>query len=963
MKHSNQKKYICVLLLMLMGWFPTVDIAAATMKAASPNSEMLYDGDDAEVEAMRKYLLEGLYSCEKRLAELEKMLKGKATEDEAPKLYEKFWKIKFLINDAYTAIYYVSTKQELENFELEYLKEIWVKLDELRKEIEEFNSVPLFFLNAENFPDANFRKALASELGISEGDAITEAKIAATTWLNVSSKQIADLTGIEHFTALTTLYCYRNQLTSLDVSKSTALTELVCFRNQIKGEEMDALVASLPTVSKGDFWVIDTKNANEENVCTKSQVSVAKEKGWTVYDYNGSSSNKQEYEGSEDAAAGLLLNAANFPDANFRAALASQLKISEGDEITKRMILMTHSLKIDNKSITDLAGIEYFTELVKLSCAKNQLMSLDLSKNTELTELYCQYNQLTSLDVSNNAMLTTLYCSSNQLTSLDVSNNAMLTTLYCSSNQLTSLDVSNNAMLTTLYCSSNQLTSLDVSGCTALTELSCTWNQLTSLDVSGCTALTKLTCYENRLTSLDASGCTALTELDCRCNKLTSLDVSGCITLKELLCTSNKLVSLDVSRNTMLTYLACEYNQLTSLDVSNNTALTHLYCYNNQLTSLNVSRNTALTNLSCWGNQLTLLDVSKNTALETLFCDDNQLSLLDVSKNAALTLLSCGENQLTSLDVSKNTALKSLYCYNNQLTSLDVSNNTALTTLSCGENQLTSLDVSKNTALQYLYCYNNQLTSLDVSKNTALTELYCYSNKIKGEAMDALVTSLPAVSVSWCSFYVIDTTDENEGNVCTKSQVAVAKEKGWTVYNYNGSWSNRQEYEGSDDPEQEIDPVDEGDNIDYGNDMDENSDLDGNVIGDIYYNINTGNGGYDAAEGCIVVTKPTDDGTVDDLEGKDIFGEDFKSQFTGIVFKVPAGKGTIKVDAETTGNMLLKVKIGSNEPVEMELNGKLKVTFPYNVSEATYVYIYAGAANEAKGFGKASARLPQPMPP
>ena len=49
--------------------------------------------------------------------------------------------------------------------------------------------------------------------------------------------------------------------------------------------------------------------------------------------------------------------------------------------------------------------------------------------------------------------------------------------------------------------------------------------------------------------------------------------------------------------------------------------------------------------------------------------------------------------------------------------------------------------------------------------------------------------------------------------------------------------------------------------------------------------------------------------------------------------------------------MLLKVKIGANDPVEMELNGKLKVTFPYNVSETTLVYIYAGAANEAKGFG------------
>ena len=57
-------------------------------------------------------------------------------------------------------------------------------------------------LNAENFPDANFRAALASILGISEGDEITEAKIAATTTLNVYSRSIADLTGIEHFTAL-----------------------------------------------------------------------------------------------------------------------------------------------------------------------------------------------------------------------------------------------------------------------------------------------------------------------------------------------------------------------------------------------------------------------------------------------------------------------------------------------------------------------------------------------------------------------------------------------------------------------------------------------------------------------------------------------------------------------------------------------------------------------------------------
>ena len=90
------------------------------------------------------------------------------------------------------------------------------------------------------------------------------------------------------------------------------------------------------------------------------------------------------------------------------------------------------------------------------------------------------------------------------------------------------------------------------------------------------------------------------------------------------------------------------------------------------------------------------------------------------------------------------------------------------------------------------------------------------------------------------------------------------------------------------------------------------------------------------------MVKPTSDEQVQQLEGQDIFGEEFRNQFTGIVFKVEAGRGTIKVKAETKGNMVLKVKIGNNPPMEMELEGKIKATFPYNVSEPTYVYIYAG---------------------
>ena len=43
---------------------------------------------------------------------------------------------------------------------------------------------------------------------------------------------IRSLKGIEYFTALTELWCFDNQFTSLDVSKNTALKGLYCNSNQ-----------------------------------------------------------------------------------------------------------------------------------------------------------------------------------------------------------------------------------------------------------------------------------------------------------------------------------------------------------------------------------------------------------------------------------------------------------------------------------------------------------------------------------------------------------------------------------------------------------------------------------------------------------------------------------------------------------------------------------------------------------
>jgi len=117
--------------------------------------------------------------------------------------------------------------------------------------------------------------------------------------------------------------------------------------------------------------------------------------------------------------------------------------------------------------------------------------------------------------------------------------------------------------------------------------------------------------------------------------------------------------------------------------------------------------------------------------------------------------LYCHDNQLASLDVSQNTALQTLNCCENQLTTLDVSANAALKSLDCGWNQLTSLDVSQNNALQALYCYGNQLTSLDVSQNTALQTLNCCENQLT--TLD--VSANTALRDLYCSTNQLTTLD------------------------------------------------------------------------------------------------------------------------------------------------------------------------------------------------------------
>ena len=103
------------------------------------------------------------------------------------------------------------------------------------------------------------------------------------TQLHCGYNQLPEL-DISKNTMLTDLRCQSNQLTALDVSACTQLTKLYIDQNQIYGSAMDELVESLPSVTKGETYVI--YNKNEQNVMTKAQVAAVKAKGWIPYEYS-----------------------------------------------------------------------------------------------------------------------------------------------------------------------------------------------------------------------------------------------------------------------------------------------------------------------------------------------------------------------------------------------------------------------------------------------------------------------------------------------------------------------------------------------------------------------------------------------------------------------------------------------------------------------------------------------------
>ena len=347
-----------------------------------------------------------------------------------------------------------------------------------------------------------------------------------------------------------------------------------------------------------------------------------------------------------------------IPDANFKTALIDLgIDTSGNGEIEESEALVVTQLDISNKNISDLEGIQFFTNLL---------------------ELNCDHNQLTSINITNLTKLVVLSVTENSLTSLNIINFSDLKTLYAGNNVLTTLTITNSLNIETISLIDNQLISIDASGLTKLTSFDYQNNPtLESININGATSLTSLNCgICDNLNSLNFIGATSLENITFDSTQLTSLDVSNLINLKNLHILNSQLTSVTFENNPNLETIYLNFNFITSLDVSNLPSLKNINASDNQISSFNVENSLNIESIQIDINKLTSLDVSNLPNLIRLNCWDNNLETLfiknginetvDFTGNPNLTYICADEGQLNEIqsDIDSNglSAVVNSYC-------------------------------------------------------------------------------------------------------------------------------------------------------------------------------------------------------------------------------------------------------------------------------------------------------------
>ena len=305
----------------------------------------------------------------------------------------------------------------------------------------------------------------------------------------------------------------------------------------------------------------------------------------------------------------------------------------------------------------------------------------------------------------------------------------------------------------------------DISDLTGIDNFS----ELEHLNVSG-----------NNLTSLDLSDNTKLVNIDCSGNNLTFLILPESDKLKSLSCEMNKIrgEKMDAlieqlperssdDKGTIHVYFNTKYSQLDGNELTpDQERVARLKGWNAYEYGWN-----GMKYLWQGSDGYVLLDavnfpdpIFRNYLYENYYDQDfgPRLHIDDLESNI---------EEIYLVDTEEMSSLQGIAFFKE------------LTEICASSNRIKSLDASANKKLEILdLSYNYMLESLIVANDGQIAKIDVSCNKLKGEAVDDFIASLPIRPASSSgTIWAVDFVQDEEQNEFTKAQVAAANAKNWIV--------------------------------------------------------------------------------------------------------------------------------------------------------------------------------------
>ncbi|XZM35304.1 putative mucin/carbohydrate-binding domain-containing protein (plasmid) [Clostridium perfringens] len=378
-------------------------------------------------------------------------------------------------------------------------------------------------------PDVNLKEELNKNLNQDLSSEITKEQLNSLTGeLNLNNKNISDLTGIENCINITNLQLENNKITNLlPLQNMSNLNEINLNKNKIKNVSFIANLTNLHKLSLNNNNINDIsylKNLTNLTEIYLDNQSIhgktKKSQGNTVIvsnlikDINGkyvtpsineqytydSENNKIIFDNitetgektysfnhsvtignvnsnfSGNVTQNILYNIyVNIPDQKLKLELNKNLgsdRAPDQNITDSELAQISGTLDLNNKGIRNIEGLQYCTNITRLSLPKNRLVNINQLKSlTKLTYLDISHNQINDINpLSNLTNLSTIWLNGNSISNINSLNN--LTNLrelhlgestgnYNSGNNISDLSpISNLTNLTILDLSNNKVSNI-----------------------------------------------------------------------------------------------------------------------------------------------------------------------------------------------------------------------------------------------------------------------------------------------------------------------------------------------------------------------------------------------------------------------------------------------------------------------------------------------------------------------